>query len=338
MIRTSDILKGSAAAAGMALLILDAKTALTGAQNGIELCIRTVIPSLFPFFLLSILLTGTLMGAGRRLLDPLCHIFRIPTGAGTLLLSGILGGYPVGAQCVGQAFERGSLSHRDARRMLAFCSNCGPAFLFGMIGAVFDEWWIPWALWAVHLISAWITSCVVPSDGIGTVFLRTNDAMTVQQALNKALKVMASVCGWVVLFRLVIQFWQRWFLWLLPEELEIAICGILELSNGCVELSRIENTGLRFILCAGFLGFGGLCVTMQTYSVITPELDRRMYFPGKLLQCCISLIAAGCLQWILHSRYPCLNMLWVPLLIGVLCAVILRKIQNNSSIPAAVGV
>ena len=47
-------------AIGMMMLILDSKTALQGAANGIELCFRTLIPSLYPFFVLSILLTSAL--------------------------------------------------------------------------------------------------------------------------------------------------------------------------------------------------------------------------------------------------------------------------------------
>ena len=39
------------AALGMIVLILDAKTALSGAREGIDLCMRTVIPALFPFFI-----------------------------------------------------------------------------------------------------------------------------------------------------------------------------------------------------------------------------------------------------------------------------------------------
>ena len=49
---------GFAAGAAMLMLILDGRTALTGAAEGIDLCIRTVIPALFPFFVLSPLLMG----------------------------------------------------------------------------------------------------------------------------------------------------------------------------------------------------------------------------------------------------------------------------------------
>ena len=103
MNRRADTWTGIVAAIGISLLILDSKTALAGAQSGVELCIRTVIPSLFPFFLFSILLTTSLMGRRIRILRPLCRLCRIPEGAESILIAGCLGGYPVGAQCVSQA-------------------------------------------------------------------------------------------------------------------------------------------------------------------------------------------------------------------------------------------
>ena len=50
--RKKQLWTGIAASMGMLVLILDGKTALEGARQGIELCLRTVVPSLFPFFLL----------------------------------------------------------------------------------------------------------------------------------------------------------------------------------------------------------------------------------------------------------------------------------------------
>ena len=72
---------GLAAAAGMLVFILDSKTALSGANEGVQLCIRTVIPSLFPFFVLSALMTGALMGTSLRGLRPLCRLMKMPVGA-----------------------------------------------------------------------------------------------------------------------------------------------------------------------------------------------------------------------------------------------------------------
>ena len=91
------------AAAGMLLLILDARTGFQGAAEGIRLCISSVIPSLFPFFVLSMVLTGAIAGSTWRGLRPLGRLCGLPKGAESLLVVGLMGGYPVGAQSIAQA-------------------------------------------------------------------------------------------------------------------------------------------------------------------------------------------------------------------------------------------
>ena len=216
MKRRADHLTGTAAAVGVALLILDSKTALEGAQEGVAMCIQTVIPSLFPFFLLSILLTTSLMGRRLRVLRPVCRLCRIPEGAASILIAGFLGGYPVGAQCVSQAFEAGQLSSDDAKRLLGFCNNCGPAFLFGMSAALFPQWWAPWLLWVIHIVSALLVGILIPGSA---QICATSAPQSVSpvEALDRAVRIMAGVCGWVIMFRILITFSQRWFLWYLPK-------------------------------------------------------------------------------------------------------------------------
>ena len=97
------LLTGIGGCIGLLVLILDAKTALQGARQGVELCLKTVIPSLFPFFVLSILLTSSLLGSRIPLLRPLGRLCGVPKGAESLLIPAFLGGYPVGAQSVPEA-------------------------------------------------------------------------------------------------------------------------------------------------------------------------------------------------------------------------------------------
>jgi hypothetical protein len=323
MKRRADHWTGIAAALGVGLLILDSKTALIGAQEGVTMCIQTVIPSLFPFFLLSILLTTSLMGRRLRFLRPFCRLCRIPVGAESILIAGFLGGYPVGAQCVSQAFEAEQLSTDDAKRLLGFCNNCGPAFLFGMSSALFGKWWTPWLLWLIHILSALLVGFLIPGSAHKCSAPSLRSASPVE-ALDRSVRIMAGVCGWVIMFRILITFSQRWFLWYLPQECQVLFSGILELSNGCIALYEIENMSHRFILCSGFLAFGGLCVTMQTLSVTSSQLDKGLYFPGKVLQCCISLtlatIAQGC---------PTPLTLIIPVLVGLPTAVFLLKQQKS---------
>ena len=231
---------------GMLALILDGRTAIDGARQGIELCLRTVIPSLFPFFVLSILLTSSLLGSSLAVLRPLGRLFGMPDGAESLLIPAFLGGYPVGAQNVAAAFRSGQLTKPEAERMLSFCSNAGPAFLFGMAAAMFPRRWMAWALWGIHIVGALFAALLIPGKPAAPVRLTKTSPHSPASALNTAITVMATVCGWVVLFRVLLAFLKRWFFWILPAAVQVAVTGILELSNGCCV--RHGGTFLKTVL------------------------------------------------------------------------------------------
>ncbi len=285
------ILSVMSAGMAMLILILDTKTALCGAAEGMELCIRTVIPTLFPFIFLSIILTGSISGHRIPLLKPVCRFLNIPQGTETLWIIGLLGGYPVGAQCTAQAVRNGDISRETGRRMLAFCSNAGPAFLFGIGSKLFSQMWKCWALWAIHIASSLIIGHVIPAKQEQHEAPFTHSKQQAPQTMQQALRVMATICGWVMLFRILLLFCRRWFLWRLPLWGQCLFAGLLELTNGCCGLAEIGNEDLRFVLCALFLGFGGLCVTMQTYSVCEGT-DPSRYLPGKIGQAVISTLLA----------------------------------------------
>lgn len=277
---------GGFAVMAMLVLIFDTQTALKGAQDGISLCIQTVIPSLFPFFFISGIVNQSLLGYSGRVLRPLGRLCGIPAGAEPLLLLGMTGGYPVGAQAVGAAYENGYIHKLDGQRMLGFCSNAGPAFIFGIAGSIFENRWIPWLLWAVLILSSLIVGMLLPgkSRAACQIFEKKN-----LRPLEQAMRAMATVCGWVILFRVWILFLNRWILWIIPKEYAILLSGVLELTNGCVEIHSVADPTFQFTALAGLLSFGGLCVGLQTVSV-TWELNCKTYFVGKLLQALISII------------------------------------------------
>ncbi|MDD5864459.1 MAG: hypothetical protein PUD80_07490, partial [Firmicutes bacterium] len=236
---------------GVLILILDAKTALQGAREGLTLCLKTVIPSLFPFFVLSILFTSSLLGSSIPLLRPLGWLCGLPKGAESLLIPAFLGGYPVGAQSVAEACRSGQLSKAQAQRLLAFCNNAGPAFLFGMAGAMFPRKWMAWALWGIHIAGAVFTALIIPARDTSPVTMPEKAPLSPADAVNKGVKVMAAVCGWVILFRVLLAFLNRWILWMLPAAAQVALTGLLELSNGCCELMAVSDVPSRFCICAG---------------------------------------------------------------------------------------
>lgn len=308
-----------AAACSMLVLILDGQTASIGAQEGVELCCRVVIPSLFPFLFLSSIFTHALSGTPLPLLRPWGKLCGIPTGMESLLIPAFLGGYPAGAQAVALSCHSGSLSRENAEKLLCFCSNAGPAFIFGLTASVFSEKWVPWLLWGIQILSACTTAVMLRGGPASNVSAFPRKPLSVSDALAITLKSMAYICGWVIVFRILISFLHKWFLWLLPPELQVTVIGALELSNGCLSAATLPDLNHRIVLCSVLLSNGGLCVAMQTKAVLQ-DLSIRPYLLGKTMQSILSLLFTVSIVY----RQP---ILLVPILFVLLSR--LRKQKNG---------
>ena len=320
------------------LLILDSKTALSGALEGLDLSLRVVIPSLFPFFFLSILFTSSISDMRIPFLKNISATLGLPAGAEGLLISSFIGGYPVGAQAIGEYHRQGQLTVEDSRRMLAFCSNAGPAFFFGMNSRLFSSAKTLWLLWGIHILSAFLVGWILPGKSKKQTSVHNFKKLSLTDVLFQAIRAMAGICGWVVLFRVLLQILGRWLFWALPQTVTIILSGILELSNGCLLLNTLESEGLRFILCSVFLSLGGVCILMQTTSVVS-SCGLGSYIPGKILQSVFSfLLASLSAPWIYKKWIISVPAMVLAAAVGIFCIVVLKKTQNKDSIPAICGV
>ena len=104
---------GIAAVLGMTVLILDSKTAIMGASQGIRLCIGTVVPAIFPFLLLSNQIISAF--SGDKILQPFARLFHFPPEAAPILIPGFLGGYPVGAQCIAKEYSADGILYEQVK-------------------------------------------------------------------------------------------------------------------------------------------------------------------------------------------------------------------------------
>lgn len=318
-------------------LILDSQTVILGVKEGLELCIRSVFPSLFPFVLISNALI-TVFSASPPANHPPSNPLRQHL---TLLLTGFLGGYPVGANGAVQAYRNRQLNRHEAQRMMIICNNPGPAFIFGIAAQNFHQPWVPWLLWGTHIVSSVIISWLYPSNPSAKHNDHPHSPSHKLPVLTQGIFSMAHICGWVMVFRSIIQILQKWCLWMLPREIQIIICGLLEMTNGCIQLNSIDCMGLRLSLCALFLSFGGLCTVIQTRS-ITEEIGCHGYLTAKIFQGGFSFLLMYFLQ---HFFLPADRQYHISAIlfsIIVLClvflALLMRKKKNNSRIPVTIGV
>lgn len=238
----------------MLLLILDSRCAADSAREALSLCARTLIPSLFPLFVLGGMLVP---GLSQIHIPGLSRILGFPEG---YFLLGSLGGYPLGAACIAQAVERKELPETDAKRMMGLCSLCGPGFLFGVVGSMLS---IREAalIFLMQLEAALAAAAFWPggSQGEGSI---AAEPTTLPDALNRAMRSMLSVCGWVTLAAVAAGFLRRWLFPLLPDELAVILTGLMELTNGIFAAQSLPRQ-MQFVLCSLFCSFGGVSVLLQ---------------------------------------------------------------------------
>ena len=274
------------------LLLLRPQEAAQAVREGLALCAGTVIPSLFPFFvvvslLLQLGLAETLQGLCGPFMGPL---FRMRGVCALPLLAGLLGGYPAGARTAAELFQQGRLSRREAELLLGFCDNCGPAFLLGYVGAgVLGDARAGAYLYLIHVLSALLAGMVLcrlcpgrdPALPGGRTAARS---VPVPQALTAAgsgaVTATLNICAFVVLFRVLAA--------LLPPVLPGAALGVLEMVTG---VSALSPGRAGFVWAGAIVGWGGLSVHCQALSAAAP-LSFRWHWAGKALQAALSAAMA----------------------------------------------
>lgn len=125
------------------LLVIFSRSNLTAATNGLTLWATCVVSSLFPFFVITNLLSRTkVVNFVGKLLDKCMRpIFNVPGIGGFAFVMGLISGYPVGAKIVSDFRENGSITKDEGERMLAFTNNSGPLFIISSVGISLFRWY-----------------------------------------------------------------------------------------------------------------------------------------------------------------------------------------------------
>lgn len=305
----------------LSVLILDCKTAANGIREGIDLCLLSVIPALFPFLVITPMANAIIPNWVIRWIRPMGKLCGIPSGGESIFILGLLSGYPNGARMIAESWENKHLSRRSALRMLGFCNNAGPAFIFGVCGAILPMNAI-WGLWFIHISSAIITAILLPKSDMEQVQLQTPNKAKFTSVLESAINTMGNICAWILIFKMVISFLNKYASHFIDQTLLEFIYGAMEITNGILSMNPQQVPGYKFIYISVFLAWGGLCVAAQTMTV-TKKLGVGYYFPGKILQSAISFTLACGLQYIFFEAEQCFPISISLLTIIILCIIVL---------------
>ncbi len=301
-------------------LVLYPKEMVASAREGVEMCFNVLIPSLFPFFVVSNLtvslgLADRLGGLMSPVMEPL---FNVGGPCAPALILGLIGGYPVGARTVINLYTSGKCSKAEAERLLAFCNNSGPAFILGVVGAgIFESSSLGVALYLIHMAASLLVGLVfrgygpppdrakAPSDAPAPT--PGSKAAAFVSSVSSAFTGCLGICGFVIFFTVLLRLLllsgvMGWLSLVLGGFLELfgldgtlapkLLTGLVELTGGVWSLRGEAGTmTARATLAAFMLGWAGLSVHCQVISFLGETgLKVRTYLLGKLLH---ALLSAG---------------------------------------------
>lgn len=310
-------------------LVLAPGEAMEGARTGLDLCFNVIIPSLFPFFVLSSLAVelGLASWLGRALEPVMRPLFRVSGACASALALGFVGGYPVGARTALTLYEKGLCTRTEAERLLAFCNNSGPAFILGVVGAgVFGDSRVGLLLYLAHALASLLVGLLFRFYGgrEETAAARRREAPIAAVRLSSAFtgsvarsfQSTLSICAFVTFFSVAIQLLTHFGVFsalaaglaalfsplgLTAEWAARLLTGLLEISSGVWSLSGAGTLAGRASMAAFMLGWAGLSVHCQVLSFLADSgLSVRTYLCGKLLHGGLS----AALVWGLTRLFP----------------------------------
>jgi len=300
----------AAALLALVAMLLYSGDAMEGVKQGLSLCANMIIPSLFPFFVLSFLLNdlGLPVYLGRFLEPLMKKLFGVSGAGASAFVIGVTGGYPLGASCIADLTRRGDISVQDGNNLITFCNNSGPAFIIGAAGVgIFHSSAVGLALYGTHLLAAFVTGLFLsgrrctdrtsPKVWIENISL----SQSLPTAIKNATMQILTVCGFVVTFSVLTRVLDEIGLFsaiygriaqYTGYELRLTravLTGLLELGCGVGALSGATITPVNLAVCAFLIGFGGISVAMQTASVLAgSNIKVSRHLVGRLLNAGIS--------------------------------------------------
>lgn len=321
-------------------LLIFSQSNLPAVKSGLSLWANSVVPSLFPFFVATELLmhTNIINLLGKILNRYMKPFFNIRGEGAFAFIMGIISGYPVGAKIASNFRQNNICSKEECERLLSFTNNSGPLFIIGTVGILmFKNSTIGILLFMTHLLGCitvgWIfrywkkgksTFVKVSSkscDNSKKCVSFSNLGETLAESITSSISTILLIGGFVVIFSSIISIFkasgllQSATILLSPifQVLQIdtsfiqgLLTGLLEITNGINIISSIacKKLSLNILLTAFLLGFGGISILLQVWSITSKtDLSIKPYVYGKLLHG----ILAAFYTYLFMNIFPFLN-------------------------------
>lgn len=289
--------------------------------SGIMLWAAAVLPSLFPYFFITAVLSS--LSVTEKLaakLSPFTRkVFNTGGITGYAFLMSLISGYPLGAKLVADLKENGLITRAESVRAAAFCSTSSPMFMISSVGSImFKSAEFGLCLFLCHLLSAFAVgfifsfykrgehpkACPPGGSPAGRADPGKNTDGIMFEAAFSAVFSVLKVGGLITLFYLFTEILYNIGVLSAPVRLITLIAGdenaakgitfgLFECTKGLKWLSSCGANAFTLSAAAGICGFGGLSVIFQSLACLKKaQIPSAPFFAAKALACAVNVLVA----------------------------------------------
>lgn len=261
--------------------------------QALKLCYTRVIPSLFPFLVLSELILSSHIAEhfGDVFGKPLSKFFKIQKISATAFIMGCLFGFPLGTKIAVSLYEKKYISKDETERLICFCSNTGPAFVIGLTASILNNTKIAFCIYMCQVVSAIIIGLFLRKDS--PVISNKNNhndrdfsLSCIPNSISSSILPMLNICAFVCFFSCISASVENILVSLnLNDYLQNFVTGFLEITNGIANLKYCPLNNSTVFLAAFFIGWSGISVILQSINITSKHsLCCKKYVISKLIQ------------------------------------------------------
>ena len=285
-------LVGAFALLVLMLSLISAEEIKDWALAGLKLAATSVIPSVFPFMVLSDFISSTGlpgMGLFGRALNNVFGLSPVCSGA---IICGNLCGFPLGARMATEEYRRGTITKEELEDTIGPANNPSLAFVISVVGVGFWGSVGKGIMLYIAVISATAAVGIVfKRKSINSRYSRDNirQSYNLARSIKDAGIASVGIISYMVFFSSAAGLIHK----LSGSELLCALISpLLEVGLGT---SLISSCGLAeevaFGLTAFALGFSGFSVHMQVRMLLPEDVSMRKYYSEKMLE---GVLAGAC--------------------------------------------
>lgn len=263
------------------LFIINPSICMKSTLNGLKIWLFNVVPALFPFFILTRIISN-LNQNSISFLDNITYKLFHTKNAGLIYPLSLLSGYPVGAKLISNYYENGTIDKSTATKMFSFCSTSGPMFIIGTIGiGVFKNAKIGYILLIGHIIGSLLNGLLYRGKTSNANILSTTPPKSNTDVMYDSIISILLVGGYIVFASVIIELLNisnilpllTKFICKIPcfnyNAVYAFLCGIIEMTNGLILLN---STGIalstQIILSSILIAFSGISIMLQSTSFL----------------------------------------------------------------------